>query len=168
MDAFLLKLDPQGNRLWTKTYGEEGREGANAVRELLDGGFLLAGYEGLFGEGRQDILLIKTDAGGELVWQKVVGSRDDDAGQKIVVLPENSALLLGQSTLPETAISYSTLHKLDADGGIQWQRWLGQGIDAIDMAVLDPAEYIVTGMQGRADGPGIQGALVLFKIQPSQ
>ena len=168
MDAFLLKLDQQGNRLWFKTYGREGREGANTVRELPNGGFLLAGYTGLFGEGEQDTLLVETDAMGEPVWQKVLGDRSDSAGQRILVHPEGGAMLLGQSTLPQTSISYSTLHLVDAEGSVRWQRWLGQEISATDMAQLGPAEYIVTGMQGRSGSHGIAGDLVLLKVHPDQ
>lgn len=168
MDAFLLKLDQQGNLLWFRTYGEEGREGANTVRELPGGGFLLAGYTGLFGEGQQDILLVETDAMGEPAWQKVLSDRNDSAGQKILVQPAGGAMLLGQSTLPETSISYSTLHLFDAEGSVRWQRWLGQEISAADMAQLGPTEYIVTGMQGRSGSHGIAGDLVLLKVHPEQ
>ena len=168
MDAFLMKLDPSGNRLWVKTYGGEDREGANSVREMTDGSFLLTGYKGLFGEGQQDILLVRTDSSGELLWQKVLGGQDDDQGEKIVSLHENGAMILGRSILPETSISYSTLYQVGLDGTEDWHRWLGRNIQADDIALLNPSEFIITGMQNRSKGLGIQGDLVLFTVKQNR
>jgi len=43
-DLFVLKLDRKGNREWDKTFGGSKPDGANAVSQTRDGGFIIAGY----------------------------------------------------------------------------------------------------------------------------
>jgi hypothetical protein len=42
-DIYLVRTDIQGNILWSKTYGGEGKDNGWDVLELEDGGFLIAG-----------------------------------------------------------------------------------------------------------------------------
>jgi len=70
-DAWLIKLDSQGNTVWERTFGDDQRSDFGyAVSELRDGGFVMAGESY---SGRESELpfywLIKTDANGNTVWK---------------------------------------------------------------------------------------------------
>jgi len=70
-DVYVLKTDASGNQLWFKTYGGASFDGASEIEETTDGGYILSGGTGNFGEGR--VLVIKTDQSGNLTWSKTFG-----------------------------------------------------------------------------------------------
>ena len=63
-DAYLIKTDPVGNLLWSKTYGGVGVDYGYSVDKTTDGGYVITGYTWSFGVGGADVYLIKTDANG--------------------------------------------------------------------------------------------------------
>ncbi len=63
-DAYLIRTDNNGNHLWSYAYGGNGEDKAWSVKQAGDGGYVIAGYTNSFGEGNQDIYIIKTDADG--------------------------------------------------------------------------------------------------------
>jgi hypothetical protein len=60
---YLVKTDSLGDTLWTRTYGMGMTEGARSVQQTMDGGYILVGSSGDYGNGWQ-VYLIKTDADG--------------------------------------------------------------------------------------------------------
>ena len=79
-DVFLCKIDQQGNELWSKTVGGSGFEVGYDVCETGDHGFLITGYTTSIGAGSRDVLVIKTDSQGNLLWEKSFGGPDIDIG----------------------------------------------------------------------------------------
>ncbi len=58
-DFWVVKIDDQGNKLWEQTYGGNQDDMAYAITPAVDGGFLLAGYNGSKGLGKADFWVIK-------------------------------------------------------------------------------------------------------------
>lgn len=65
-DAWILKLDNQGNLLWEKTYGGSNGDEAWIIIQTIDGGYALAGATSSKGAGEEDLWLIKLDENGNL------------------------------------------------------------------------------------------------------
>jgi ribosomal protein S11 len=65
-DIFLIKTDANGNVIWAKTYGGTSDDHASSVQQTSDSGYIVAGGTTSFGAGSADILLIKTDANGNI------------------------------------------------------------------------------------------------------
>ena len=63
-DAWLIKTNANGNKVWEKTFGGSSDDDAWAVHQTSDGGYILAGWTLSFGAGNGDAWLIKTDAKG--------------------------------------------------------------------------------------------------------
>ena len=85
-DIWVLKLNPQGDTLWTKVLGGSLTERSGKILALPDGGCILTGRtfsnDGDF-PGAQfgvlnDALVIRLDANGGLVWKKRFGGTQDD------------------------------------------------------------------------------------------
>lgn len=92
----LWKTDAEGNLAWTQEYGRAGRESGKKVRLARDGGFIIAGKIRLPGE-LPHALLVKTDAGGNLEWEKAYGRGDLDVLYDVVPLLDGTFFAVGET-----------------------------------------------------------------------
>jgi len=56
--------------LWTRTHGGTRNDGANAVQQTADGGYIVAGETNSFGAGEDDFYLVKTNSQGDTIWTR--------------------------------------------------------------------------------------------------
>ena len=94
-DFCLVKTDASGNLQWNKTYGGTEGEWAYALVENSDGGYALAGFTYSLGAGEGDFWLIKTDASGNLQWNKTYGGTEVDAASSLVETSDGGYALAG-------------------------------------------------------------------------
>ncbi|MCR4417253.1 MAG: T9SS type A sorting domain-containing protein [Ignavibacteria bacterium] len=85
-DVLLIKTDSSGNPVWERTYGGEFSEQANSVRQLPDGGFIIAAQTGSFGAGGYDVYVLRTKATGDTLWTRALGGASDDRGFSVELL----------------------------------------------------------------------------------
>lgn len=78
-DIWVFKIDATGAVQWEKSYGGAGQEQAWSVDVTDDGGYVIAGGTTSYGAGGSDLLVIRLDGSGEIVWQKALGGTGDDA-----------------------------------------------------------------------------------------
>jgi len=66
-----------GNESWIKAFGSDlkGEERASSISQVEDGGYIIAGWTTSIGDSSADVLLIRLDAQGDEVWQKVLNIR---------------------------------------------------------------------------------------------
>ncbi len=74
-DMAVVKTDSAGTPTWAKVYGKSGSESAYSAIQTIDSGYAIAGYSSSFnfGGGSSETTLIKTDAGGNIVWSEIFG-----------------------------------------------------------------------------------------------
>lgn len=65
-DAWVFKLDKDGNLVWEKTYGGKGSDGAWVVREIKPSGYFVAGKTASYGAGGDDVLALRLDKNGNI------------------------------------------------------------------------------------------------------
>ncbi len=94
IDAWILKIDADGNEEWNQNYGEEGYEVFKQVYETEDNGFIAAGFTNSdFGNGSYDYYIVKTDSEGNQEW--VVNYGDQTSNRAYYFMPiENGNYLL--------------------------------------------------------------------------
>ncbi|MCX6672141.1 MAG: hypothetical protein NTX92_09505, partial [Euryarchaeota archaeon] len=119
-DILLIKTDSDGHQLWAKTYGGRGNDLSRAVQQTSDGGYIIGGTTNSFGSGGDDIWVIKTDASGNILWDKTFGSVNDDNSNAILQLPSGDYVLIGDWDLRGT--SDLCIMKLDSEGNELWNR----------------------------------------------
>lgn len=79
LDLWVFKINASGDIEWQKSLGGGVHEGAHAILQEPDGGFLLAGYTSsadgdvVGNQGMSDGWLVKLGATGDLEWQKTMG-----------------------------------------------------------------------------------------------
>ncbi|MCD6532132.1 hypothetical protein J7K99_06795 [bacterium] len=97
-DVYLLRLNPDGDTLWTRTYGGANDDGAHSVAQTPDGGYILVGSTFSFGAGSNDVYIIKTDSVGNLLWQRTVGGHGNDAGSSLDLTTDGGFIITGYTT----------------------------------------------------------------------
>jgi len=118
-DGKLVKLDADGNVLWTKRYELAGWQYASRIAETDDGGILLVGFSMSSGARRQaDTWIAHCTASGELEWERSFGDPAyDDYATSLIRLKDGTYLVggIGNGML---------LSRVDQDGNLLWRRSL--------------------------------------------
>jgi hypothetical protein len=118
---------PQGpDTLWTRTYGASGRdEAAGILQETSDGGILLVGTIADSIQAQLDILFMKIDGRGNLIWQHRFGGQEDDVASGITASPDGGYILVGYTDSWGEGSRNLMVMKLTGNGDSLWCRTFG-------------------------------------------
>ncbi|MBA7519506.1 hypothetical protein ES705_11585 [subsurface metagenome] len=142
-DMFVVKYDSSGNRIWSRLWGGNSRDQCRKIDVDAIGGVYLAGFTESYGEGRNDLCLVKFDSSGNYVWNKTWGGSSWEDCWAIKSDSYNNIYIGGQ-TYSFGAGGYDMiLVKYDYQGNYLWNRtWGGGGNDEIEDIALDSAESV--------------------------
>jgi hypothetical protein len=125
-DYWLIKTDASGTIVWDKTFGGPGLDEGKNVRQTSDGGFIITGDTDSFGAGSDDIYYIKTDANGEIVWSKVLGTPMKEASKMIEECPDGGYVIAGITRGFSFVNPNAWLIKTNSTGDTTWTRFYGK------------------------------------------
>lgn len=159
-DAMLLKLDSAGNAIWEKQFGGSGFDAGRCALHTSDGGYLLVGSSSSFGAS-SDVLVVKTDADGNLSWSKTIGTDSSDTGFRAA--EGSDGYLIGGQTYgaasPNNTRADMLLAKLDLNGNLVWAKSYGSQFgneNLRDVIYVGPEWAVVgnstLGLVGASDG----------------
>ena len=115
---------------WEKSYGGFNNDIGRSIIQLSDSGFVIAGYTNSFGNGGYDVLVVRTDKNGSLIWQKAFGGIDWDFGYCVKASPIGDSIIVAGSTY---SYGYGKMDgyilKLDLNGNLLWQDTYGGAED---------------------------------------
>ncbi|MGH1335036.1 MAG: hypothetical protein ACRBFS_02835 [Aureispira sp.] len=95
VDIFLVKVTPDGDTLWTKTYGApESFDIARGLQETDNGDILIVGPTG--NGSVTNIRVFRLDAQGKVLWEKIYNSPYNENGIDIAVIGNDTYFLLGR------------------------------------------------------------------------
>ncbi|MBI2930264.1 MAG: hypothetical protein HYY16_01315 [Planctomycetes bacterium] len=114
-DAWLAKLDSNGNVAWQKTVGGPQIDLLEHIITTPDGGYIASGYTNT--SGSSDCWVLKLDAGGSVLWQKSFGGIGTEDAYGVEISADGGLFVAGYNT------SYGTntavwLCKLGPDGSL--------------------------------------------------
>lgn len=108
IDAFLLKLDANGNFVWVKEFGGNGAEQGRSVVVDPSGNIYVTGYNnstadfdpgaGVFNlttGGQGDIFVVKLDINGDFLWAKNTGGTLDENATEIALDTLGNMYIMG-------------------------------------------------------------------------
>ena len=165
-DVFLLKFNSTGSLLWQKTWGGTSYDLGEGVAVDSLGNIYVTGTTWSFGAGGADILLLKFDTSGALVWQKTWGGAIDDFGYDVAVDSSENIYVTGYTDSPATG-NYALLLKFNSTASLLWQRtWGGSNYNSGYGVALDAAGNVyVTGVTASFGAGGDD--VSLSKFDPS-
>jgi hypothetical protein len=150
-DVYLVKINAQGDTLWTRTYGGiGGRDVGKSVQQTSDGGYVITGHTTSFGHtGDFDVYLIKTDSSGDTLWTRAFGeARYDDEGNSVQQTTDGGYIVAGYNRSFGNHFRDFWLLKSDAQGDTLWTKSYGGPAWDVANSVQQTADggYIVTGL----------------------
>ncbi len=127
IDVHILKADAMGNFVWSKTYGGVKPDFINHMLATSDGNYLLVGYSQSYGGGDCDVLLLKIDPAGNLLWLKTYGGWGNDQGFDVIATDDGNYMIAGSSNSASMSDYDTYLVKIDPSGNAIWSKWIGGG-----------------------------------------
>ena len=119
MFTLLLVSLSNAQQRWERTYGGQYSDEGYSVQQTQDGGYIVAGMTGSF--GNDQVYLIKTDASGDTLWTRNYGGKE---GRSVQQTSDTGYIVAG------TTISFGYgdqfyLVKTNASGDTLWTRAYG-------------------------------------------
>ena len=129
-DAYLIKIDANGDTLWTKMYGRGGWDRAFSVAVTSDDGLIITGYsETSRLESARDVYLLRTDSNGDTLWTRTYGGGNRDLGGKVLTTGDGGYFISGYTqSFGAGGVDFYAI-KTDASGDTTWTRTYGGPAD---------------------------------------
>jgi len=124
---YLVKTDASGNLIWDKTLGvSDADDFGYSVQQTSDGGYIIAGQTRSSPlQNDNNLLLVKTDAGGNSLWRKTFGGSSNDLGYSVQQTSDGGYIIAGYTTSFGAGSWDVYLVKTDAYGNELWSKTLG-------------------------------------------
>jgi FlgD Ig-like domain len=159
IDAFVEKLNNNGQLMWVKVFGGTGDDRLEDIIQTDDGGYFAAGWtssndgdvSGNHG-GPEDVWAVKLDRNGNLVWQQCYGGTGDDYAVLVAPIPGGYGFdAFTNSTDGQVTNNHGDydqwIVKLNRKGSITWQSCFGgSGYDHASGFMPYPDGSMIIGM----------------------
>jgi|GEM_PF-2495780 len=168
LDGWIIKLDSNGNKLWSNCFGGSGNDYLNIIVQTADGGYIAAGEtlssDGDFSEhhgGYTDGWIIKLDSNGNKLWSKCFGGSDDDSLKGIIQLSDGGYIAIGSTMSTNGEFSEHNggrtdgwIIKVSSAGNKLWSKCFGgNGNDYLsNITQTSDGGYIAAGETSSTDG----------------
>ena len=147
-NALLIKIDHTGKEMWKRDYTFSSVDRLNMVKELQDGSLVAAGFTMSSTNYSKDIFVIKTDAQGNLEWQRSYGDAQDETANSIDISIGGGFIISGEVINENTGFSLCYLIKIDNEGELDWSNTFGgsQNDNGLSVISTNDAGFAITGM----------------------
>ena len=168
-DVWVVKLDANGDWEWGKCLGGSDIDFALNIKQDASNNYILVGQSysndddisGHHGtNSNSDVLVMKLDPSGNILWQKSYGGTDDDIAHRVQFTPDGGYIIICESKSDNGDVTNSHgswdfwLLKLNANGDLMWQKsYGGSGTDVGRyVGLTNDGGYILTGQTESTDG----------------
>ena len=124
-DFWLVRTDSSGSLLWNRTYGGPMYEQASALIQTGDEGFAIAGTRDYFGVNASDFWLVRTDANGDMLWNRTYGGIGENTATALVQTSDGGFAVAGDINTLEPNLIDFWLVRTDSNGDMLWNNSYG-------------------------------------------
>lgn len=132
-DMSISKLDSSGNILWSRAFKDPGDQGARAVQQATDTGYIILG-SGVIA-GKEGYHVVKTDSAGFHQWAKTYRTPGKECRLTCGIQASDGGYIVAGNAADSAVGGYKThicLIKIDANGNPTWSKtYSGQKDDKI-------------------------------------
>ena len=110
-DAWVVKLDSNGNILWQKCFGGSGYDGIYSIIQTNDSGYAFTGVstsndgDVSGNNGTSDVWAGKINSTGVIQWQKSLGGKSADEGHAIIQTKDGGYAITGKTNSNDGDVS---------------------------------------------------------------
>lgn len=181
IDIWIIKIDSQGNKVWSKTIGGSKNDYGTSIIATNDGNFIISGYtessDGIVPSnfGLHDFLVVKINSSGDVIWSKNYGFSGHDHAHKLIQTSDGGYFVVGFSEYSGIEGSGGTqnngegheighkgvLHgsgefigvKIDSQGEFMWYRYFGgtQNDRVNDVVEANDGGFLMVGFSESSD-----------------
>lgn len=122
-DIYLLKIDSEGNELWSHTYGGALNDIASSIVEVSDGSYIVCSGSTAEGELYGEVKVMKIDGIGEMTWSNTF--EEQGYVSSAVVTVDGSIYIAGTTNSVERNMQDVMVVKINSSGEKEWMRTFG-------------------------------------------
>lgn len=148
-DIWLLCTNALGDTVWTKTFGSIYKDYGYSIKQLSDGGFIIAGAMFTPIAGGNNYCLIRTDPFGNALWTKMYHNEGSDYAHCVLATSDNGFAAIGYTDIEGGCSRAVWLIKTDNFGDTLWTKIYNPYVDwemAYAGDYTQDEGYIITGV----------------------
>ncbi|MEM7395050.1 MAG: carboxypeptidase-like regulatory domain-containing protein, partial [Verrucomicrobiota bacterium] len=105
-DCWIIKTDPNGNKIWDRTIGDTFPDGCRSIKPIPGGGYMMLAVtqtpvnQPVSTRSLNDYWLVQLDEDGTVIRDLQVGGNNDDRPVELTITSSSNILLAGHSLSP--------------------------------------------------------------------
>ena len=132
-DFFVLKMDQNGKKIWSQTYGGDLSDRLNGVTATADGGIVATGSTSSYKSENTDMSIMKLNADGKMLWHKIYGFKYYEYGNAVAATSDGGVMIAGGTSTLGKGDHSAYLIALDNSGKLVWSHVYGnRGKDSVN------------------------------------
>ncbi|OGF66572.1 MAG: hypothetical protein A2Y62_01005 [Candidatus Fischerbacteria bacterium RBG_13_37_8] len=137
-----------------------------SIAQTSNGDYILSGSTKSFGAGGSDILVIKLNGMGNILWKRTIGTTSDEYANEIVETEDGNYVLVAYQR------PHPLIIKLDKAGNILWRRYYGLdhyswGEDLFSVNATTDGGVITAGYTEEECGTSSYFGILIIKLESS-
>lgn len=125
LDLWILLINDQGELLWEKRWGGKSDDRGNTIAISPDGKIHIAGGTYSRGKGREDIVYLKLDQKGTLLWEKSYGGEQSDGANSMIITSKGELVFAGYTESKGEGYRDGWIVQTDKNGKKIWDKTYG-------------------------------------------